>query len=208
MNHLCIFIRGVFPSPNGDDVIMPISLGEWFLTYFNDHVKERSNPDISKRPLECTVEPGDILFVPHGWWHCVLNLDDGISVALTQNYVSNSNLPDVLRFLETRQQQISGCRDRAEAIQPENLLQEFRYRLEESRPDLLHKAQPIADCGWSCAAWNDDGEEERKKKKAKKEVTSILLKAKTIEKCERSQKNVCFNDTPEDSRTGFTFSFL
>jgi hypothetical protein len=42
---------------------MPISLGEWFLTHWNDHVKQRTNPDISKRPLECTVSPGEILFV-------------------------------------------------------------------------------------------------------------------------------------------------
>merc|ERR1711976_716018 len=88
---------GVYPSPNGDDVIMPISLGEWFLTHYNDHVKQRSNPDVTKRPLECTVYPGDILFVPHGYWHSVLNLDDGMSIALTQTYVSASNLPDVLR---------------------------------------------------------------------------------------------------------------
>lgn len=57
---------GVYPSKCGDDVAMPISLGEWFLSYWNDHVKQRSHKDPTKRPLECTVEPGDILFVPHG----------------------------------------------------------------------------------------------------------------------------------------------
>lgn len=188
---------------------MPISLGEWFLTHYNDHVKQRCNPDVSKRPLECTVSPGDILFVPHGWWHSVLNLDDGMSIALTQNYVSKSNLPDVLRFLETRQQQISGCRDRSEAIQPENLLGEFRKRLSESRPDLLSEAQKLADCGWRCKAWNKDCDAieksdeqfQHKKKKHKATNASIVQKAKTISKLQKS-----YSDGQEN--TGFAFSFL
>jgi hypothetical protein len=141
---------GIYPSMNGDDVCMPISIGEWFLTYWNEHVQRRSDVDVSKRPLECTVCPGDILFIPHGWWHMVINIGDeeednnenvvsrssssGASVALTRNYVSASNLPDVLRFLDTRIGQISGCRDRKSegAIAPEDLGREFRNAL------LLH----------------------------------------------------------------------
>eukprot|EP00554_Chaetoceros_debilis_P000247 CAMPEP_0194084464 /NCGR_PEP_ID=MMETSP0149-20130528/13490_1 /TAXON_ID=122233 /ORGANISM="Chaetoceros debilis, Strain MM31A-1" /LENGTH=579 /DNA_ID=CAMNT_0038767127 /DNA_START=44 /DNA_END=1780 /DNA_ORIENTATION=- len=165
---------GVYPSPSGDDVIMPISLGEWYLSHWNDHVKQRKNPVKSKRPLECTVHPGDILFVPHGWWHCVLNLDDGMSIALTQNYVSASNLPDVLRFLKTRNQQISGCRDRADAIQPDKILDKLKERLQEKYPDLLKKAQHVAEEGWQCAAWADI-EDNGPKKKTK---TSVLERAR------------------------------
>jgi hypothetical protein len=141
---------GIYPSPDGDDVCMPISIGEWFLTYWNEHVERRMNPDVSKRPLECTACPGDVLFVPHGWWHMVLNIGDdddvgdsmneddveklkdpfrGMSIALTRNYVSASNLPDVLRFLDTKISQISGCRDRKEAVRPEELGREFRMAL-------------------------------------------------------------------------------
>jgi len=58
---------GVLPSSNGDDVIMPVSVGEWYLSFWDEHVKNRNNKDKSKRPIECTVEPGSILFVPHGW---------------------------------------------------------------------------------------------------------------------------------------------
>jgi len=205
---------GVYPSPNGDDVVMPISLGEWFLTHYNDHVKQRNNPDISKRPLECTACPGDILFVPHGWWHCVLNIDDGMSVALTQNYVSQSNLPDVLRFLRTKQNQISGCRDRAEAIQPIQMYDEFTSRLKECRPDLLMNAQRLADEGWHCAAWTDDpikglkegGEKNHTKKKvAKTTGTSILQLAKDSQMNGVGGKKDVVNST---SSCGFSFSFL
>lgn len=109
------------------------------------------DPDVSKRPMECTACPGDVLFVPHGWWHMVLNIgnedeeeDDsndesdgkklndplrGVSIALTRNYVSASNLPDVLRFLDTKVSQVSGCRDRKEAVRPEELGREFRTAL-------------------------------------------------------------------------------
>jgi hypothetical protein len=116
---------------------MPISIGEWFLTHWDEHVRRRAHPDPSKRPLECTACPGDVLFVPHGWWHMVLNIgdvNDCASIALTRNYVSSSNLPDVLRFLDTKVGQISGCRDRRGegAVPPEDLGREFRRALMEA----------------------------------------------------------------------------
>lgn len=61
---------------------------------------------MSSAPLECIQGPGEIIFVPHGYWHMVYNLED--SIALTHNYVSRSNLSDVLRFLRDTPDQITG----------------------------------------------------------------------------------------------------
>ena len=79
-----------------------------------------------------------------------------MNIAITQNYVSSTNLPDVLRFLEQKPQQISGCRDRREAIKPDCLLKAFVSALREHHPPLLTQAQELAKQGWQCDAWNDD----------------------------------------------------
>lgn len=55
------------------------------------------------RPWECVVEPGEIIFIPHGWWHMALNTE--LTIAVTHNFVSPVNLGDVVHFLRTRRDQ-------------------------------------------------------------------------------------------------------
>ena len=93
---------------------------------------------------------------------------------------------DVLRFLDSRVSQISGCRDRQEAIKPEDLGAELRKALCEQRPELLQIGDEAKAKGWSCKAWTDDTNDagdvcDGVAKKRKKESSSILDKAKEAE---------------------------
>jgi len=125
-------------------VTLPLSLGEWFLAFWPFHEERRAaRGPAARRPVEVVVEEGELIFVPHGWWHCVLNLED--SVALTHNYVSSSNLADVLDFLHRKPDQISGVRDRPEALPAEQLKRAFEDALRRERPDLLAAASEELD---------------------------------------------------------------
>ena len=42
-----------------------------------------------ERPIECIQEAGEMIFVPTGWWHMVLNITD--TVAVTQNIMNSAN---------------------------------------------------------------------------------------------------------------------
>ncbi|MFS7964496.1 putative transcription factor & chromatin remodeling &Metalloenzymes JmjC family [Helianthus anomalus] len=50
-----------------------------------------------KKPVVCVCKAGEVIFMPNGWWHLVINLED--SIAITQNFVSRRNLLNVLDFL-------------------------------------------------------------------------------------------------------------
>ncbi|KAI8818137.1 uncharacterized protein EV422DRAFT_190700 [Fimicolochytrium jonesii] len=121
---------GVFPSPDGSEVTAPLSLPEWFLSFYE---QTKSGPSA---PIEGVCRAGEILFVPRGWWHAVMNLEP--SIALTQNFVSSENLREVLQFLRCRREQVSGFCD------GESLYEKFTEAFEAAHPgviaDLMKKA--------------------------------------------------------------------
>uniref|UniRef100_A0AAF5PGF7 JmjC domain-containing protein n=1 Tax=Wuchereria bancrofti TaxID=6293 RepID=A0AAF5PGF7_WUCBA len=76
------------------------------------------------RPIEAMQYPGEVIFVPGGWWHVVLNLTD--TVVVTQNFCFKVNLPLVL--LKTLARRPKFC-------------QHWLKCLRKTRPDIL----PIID---------------------------------------------------------------
>lgn len=94
---------GVHPSEDGGDVSSPVSLMEWFVTFYSQVRKLPAH----LKPLEGICREGETMFVPHGWWHLVLNIEE--SIAITQNFVSAGNLKSVMRFLQEKPDQVSGC---------------------------------------------------------------------------------------------------
>ncbi|KAL7556223.1 hypothetical protein ACA910_017378 [Epithemia clementina (nom. ined.)] len=143
---------GVHPSADADSVALPLTVGEWIFQFWPEHVDRLLHAPQEERPLECTAFPGDVVFVPHGWWHMVINLDEGLNIAITHNYVSQSNLPNVLKFLNEKQDQISGCRDRVESIKPHELYDTFIKSLQQHHNSWLEEALAVPQ--WTCRAWN------------------------------------------------------
>ncbi|KAK9289396.1 hypothetical protein L1049_007551 [Liquidambar formosana] len=116
---------GVHPSPDGTEVACPVSIIEWFMNFYG------ATKEWKKKPIECVCKAGEVIFVPNGWWHLVINLED--SIAITQNFASRMNLLNVLDFLNRPNAStlVSGTRDRV------NLYEKFRNTIEASFPGTI-----------------------------------------------------------------------
>lgn len=145
-------VPGVYVSHDNSEVTSPLSIAEWLLTF---HEEARRAPGC----IEGICETGEILHVPSGWWHLVVNLENGI--ALTQNFVPQSPslnlLSEVLSFLRDKADQVSGFKD--EIKDPFGL---FTERMKDKYPDVLEKAMDLADRRsgrkrkWDAAVGADD----------------------------------------------------
>ncbi|KAI0234134.1 hypothetical protein L0F63_000412 [Massospora cicadina] len=94
---------GVYTNKDESEVTSPVSIMEWHLNYYQEAVNE-----MDVKPIEAICRAGEIMFVPSGWWHLVVNLED--SIAITQNYVSHQNAEAVLNFMYHKPDQVSGWR--------------------------------------------------------------------------------------------------
>ncbi|KAI6093822.1 Clavaminate synthase-like protein [Hypoxylon rubiginosum] len=119
-------VPGVYVSEDSSEVTSPLSIAEWLLEF---HAEARALPGC----VEGVCRAGEILHVPSGWWHLVVNLEDGI--ALTQNFVPKSHLADVLSFLKDKPDQVTGFKRNID--NPYNL---FEERLRGYDCELLEKA--------------------------------------------------------------------
>ena len=90
---------GVFASSDQSEVTSPLSIAEWLLEF---HAEARSMHGC----MEGICYASEVLYVPSGWWHLVVNLSD--CIAITQNFVPEAHLPKVLSFLKDKPDQVSG----------------------------------------------------------------------------------------------------
>ena len=137
---------GVRPSADGLDLVAPLSLAEWAHAFY---AEARAHPHF----VEAATGPGDLVFVPRGWWHSVINLDD-FNVALTHNFCSPRGLANTLNLLRTAPHLVSGivrderldeCDDLDEnakrAVVGAALHDRFAAALARDRPEALAAAE-------------------------------------------------------------------
>ena len=117
---------GVFVSEDQSEVTSPLSIAEWLLGF---HAQARSTPGC----VEGICKEGEVLHVPSGWWHLVVNLSP--SIAITQNFVPEAHLANVLQFLKSKPDQVSGFRSGINEA-----YEVFVEKLRELYPDVLDRA--------------------------------------------------------------------
>jgi hypothetical protein len=83
-------------------------------------IEEYPKALLTKPPMEIIMGPGELIYVPSGWWHMVLNIDD--CIAVTQNFCATANFDWVINDMKL----------------PSNkkIFKRFRTKLAPIRPDL------------------------------------------------------------------------
>ncbi|TID28111.1 hypothetical protein CANINC_002703 [Pichia inconspicua] len=111
---------GVFVSEDESEVMSPIGLAEWVKNgFWNDSITLSDDASIDTH--DKNLGPGgfktcivgitfknECMYVPSGWWHSVINLED--SVAFTANFVPPCKIVNVLNFMKFKPDQVSGFR--------------------------------------------------------------------------------------------------
>ncbi|KAJ3189002.1 hypothetical protein HK101_009047 [Irineochytrium annulatum] len=173
---------GVYPSKDGGEVASPVSLAEWFLNHY-DEARRTSGFH------ECVCAAGEVIYVPSGWWHCVMNLEE--TIAITQNFVDRGNLKRVLRFLATKRDQVSGV-DCSSGVAGETLYERFVGKLKKEWDGVVREE----------VVEREETEKRRRDRQQELDASSGLF----IKKITGASIYSCPKPEVEDG--GFRFSFF
>ncbi|KZF25899.1 JmjC domain-containing protein [Xylona heveae TC161] len=142
---------GVFVSEDQSEVTSPLSIAEWLLSF---HAEARR----TKGCLEGICQEGEVLHVPSGWWHLVVNLTP--SIAITQNFIPRAHLSAALGFLKDKADQVSGFK--TDVSDPfETFVQKMRERHPEVLEEGLQELEKLREKKkrkWDEVVKNDSGD--------------------------------------------------
>jgi oxalate decarboxylase/phosphoglucose isomerase-like protein (cupin superfamily) len=149
---------GVEVSSDGFAVRQPSTLTDWLDAGFYDELVRLHGPSGSNGLVEATCREGEVMFVPRGWWHCVRNVGDEVTIAITQNYAAQSSVTQVRRFLKEMSHCVSGVALNKRA----KLWMDFDLALQRERPEFVsgididaliaeaHQEDDVASTGSCC----------------------------------------------------------
>ncbi|RPB00894.1 F-box and JmjC domain-containing protein [Choiromyces venosus 120613-1] len=123
---------GVYESADHSEVTSPLSIAEWLVGFHRE----------ARKTVGCKegiCKAGEILYVPSGWWHLVVNLSP--SLALTQNFIPPTQLPAAIEFLRDQAGSVSGF-DTKNIKDPYSL---FIKRMDEQFPEELADAMQVLE---------------------------------------------------------------
>eukprot|EP00747_Dinoflagellata_sp_TGD_P170962 gnl/TRDRNA2_/TRDRNA2_203822_c0_seq1.p1 gnl/TRDRNA2_/TRDRNA2_203822_c0~~gnl/TRDRNA2_/TRDRNA2_203822_c0_seq1.p1 ORF type:complete len:563 (-),score=89.94 gnl/TRDRNA2_/TRDRNA2_203822_c0_seq1:75-1763(-) len=101
-------------------------------------------PDLkeSQKPLECIQKPGDVLYIPEGWYHAVVNLADSVAVSLQRRHLTTDIMStEVSSKTATEPKQIIKGAKKLLKLQPADL--DARMRIGEAYRDLGKEDEAI-----------------------------------------------------------------
>lgn len=134
---------GVSADADESEVTSPVGIAEWVLSGFYNEAASHPEAQIG------ITFPGEVMYVPSGWWHSVINLDD--SVALTQNFVPQAKVGNVLHFFKNKRAQMSGFRPAQvrQAMDQVMTAEDDKIRQYAQKYDELHLQEFLQneDCG-------------------------------------------------------------
>ncbi len=89
-------------SPGESDYLYPVEFGG--NPFYEPSSVNMFSPDLEKHPvypqakgIQCELIPGDMLYLPAGWWHCIRNLE----VSWSLNFFAVNQKPVVLNKIKT-----------------------------------------------------------------------------------------------------------
>ena len=85
---------------DGGECVTPLYLEEWAREFYKEAC---TTPGF----CECETNEGDVMYVPRGWWHMVLNVAP-ITIAVSQHFISPTGLYNTLKTLREAPHEISG----------------------------------------------------------------------------------------------------